>query len=609
MMQLAIYDAPGGNLIADYTHRATGVSFATNERGFAECKARVSLLLSDAFYWHDRPGLPHVVITDNGETLYEGRLEDPGIGKDGLQLAALGYSRALTDTPYTALWGTTSVRGFVPVRPEDVGNRIPTKFEIDTNNRIYIAPKKGEVFATGGGTDVGGIVYQAPNGSSRGIVGVQFDYAVTAPNNYAIRMNAYSGPGFAGASTPWSLTATGVAQTGSVHITMSSAGRIEFYMFNDTGAAINPKATDTGADFLRITNLRIVTSTTNRVNTTLTALFGIGSTTNISVGSTANMYVGQELILNSGGATSERVVVTAVVDSTHFNCTAFLNSHNTPEPVQGFVIYADEIVKDVVATVNALNSNQLSSNTTLIQSPGLDLLDEVYEDMLPSDILDYLAALGDNASPPRQWEWKVWEDQRLAFQPQGNGRTWYVDVTDLEVVRTLEDVYNSVYAVYQDASNRKLRTAANTDTASINKYGITRQRAMHASTTSNTQATTQRDAALQDQKDPKPRAGITFSAVYDAGGGRYPLTEVRAGDTFVLRNLPPTLSSTVDRIRSFRLSRTTYDADKNTLTVEPEAALPTLDFMLARGAAGVGRAGNASAFHDPVMWQLPGWMW
>jgi hypothetical protein len=56
-----------------------------------------------------------------------------------------------------------------------------------------------------------------------------------------------------------------------------------------------------------------------------------------------------------------------------------------------------------VATVAALNATQLATETVLIESPALDLTDQVYEDRLPADILNSLIALGDNQTPPRQW--------------------------------------------------------------------------------------------------------------------------------------------------------------------------------------------------------------
>jgi hypothetical protein len=116
---------------------------------------------------------------------------------------------------------------------------------------------------------------------------------------------------------------------------------------------------------------------------------------------------------------------------------------------------------------------------------------------------------------------------------------------------------------------------------------VTRYGAITAQTTSSTQATTVRDASLQDNKDPKPRVGLTFSALYDASGGRWPNWAMRAGDTVTIRNLPPTSSTTIDRIRTFRVSETSYDVDTDTIAPTPEESLPTLDFLIARNAAGV----------------------
>jgi len=57
---------------------------------------------------------------------------------------------------------------------------------------------------------------------------------------------------------------------------------------------------------------------------------------------------------------------------------------------------------------------------------------------------------------------------------------------------------------------------------------------------------------------------------------------VRAGDTIVMRNLLPTSVLVTDRVRIFRINRTSYNAATNLLTVEPESPLPTLAALLAR---------------------------
>jgi hypothetical protein len=248
-------------------------------------------------------------------------------------------------------------------------------------------------------------------------------------------------------------------------------------------------------------------------------------------------------------------------------------------------VCADEIAKALAAYINNINSTQLSSSTALIQSPALDLKNEVYEEETPSDILNRLVALGDNQTPPRIWEVGVWENQMLHFRPRSSAsQTWYVDVTDLDLERTIETLTNSVYAVYQDTTNRTLRTSVNADSASVSRYGITRRSAIKANTTSSIQAGVQRDVVLVDRKEPLPRATIEFNVIYDQYGARHPLFMLRSGDTITIRNLPSTIIA--DKVRTFRISRTDYDSDSNTISVEPELPQNTLDVMLARQLKG-----------------------
>lgn len=576
MIHYAIYDSPGGQLLADYTHKARGVRISTNSRGYADCAAQIPLSLPEAFIWYDRPGLPHVELTDNGLTVWEGRLEDPAIIGAGLGAAALGYSRALQDIPYTALWSLTMVDDFRPVLATEIATAVPDRFVFDTQNRVYIAQKKNEVFGTTGAAKQAYIAYLAPDQSSRTIIGVSFDFTIVTPAaNWRAGFIAQNSD-FSTNSIPWLVNSGGAGTvTGSINTTFTGVPIVSFFM--DLNAANATYLGETGANFLRITNLRLVTSTTNRINTTLTANRNAGASVTATVGSTARMYVGQRLQIVGGGG-SESVLVEGVTNATQFVAT-FVNNYVIGDAVLAHVVYADEIAKDIVAGVAAVNSTQLSSNATLIQSPGVDLLDEVYEDQYGADVLDYLASRGDTSL--RRWEWAVWDDRRLTFQPHGSGRTWYVDITDLEVIRTLENLANSVYATYQDPTGRILRSATNADSFSVSKYGLTRRQVAPASTTLVAQARIHRDTILADQKDPLPQARIAFDAVYDATGGKHLLAEVRAGDIFVIRNLPPTLSSSIDRIRTFRLTRTDYDLDTGVLTVEPEAPLPTLEAQLA----------------------------
>lgn len=244
------------------------------------------------------------------------------------------------------------------------------------------------------------------------------------------------------------------------------------------------------------------------------------------------------------------------------------------------------IVKDLISTTIAVNPTQLSPSTAWIQSTGVDLQNEIYEDTYPADILDHLAAIGDTAA--RAYEWGVWEGRQLHFRKRGSaGNQWHVDVTSLEFERSLREVYNSAYAVYSDANNATVRGATSSNVASVGRLGITRRKAVSAKTTSATQANTIRDTVLSDSADPMPRASIRFNQIFTASGAVVPSWRVRAGDTITIRNLPPTLAAITDRMRTFRISRTKYDAIAGVLTIEPESPLPRIETYLARQAEGI----------------------
>lgn len=225
----------------------------------------------------------------------------------------------------------------------------------------------------------------------------------------------------------------------------------------------------------------------------------------------------------------------------------------------------------------------LSASTALIQSPGVTI-SESYDDKFPAEILDRLTRLGDSATPPRVWEAGVWEGRRLHFRPRGEaGRDWYVDASRRKVQRTLQTLINSAYGVYNDATNLRAVTATSTDTASVNRWGVTRREAVKAQTRSSTLAAKARDMVVEDGREPAVRAEIEFDELFDAAGARWPLYSARSGDTITLRNLPLASSATLNRIRTFTILQTRYDAMTDRLRVTPESPLATLAEQLSGG--------------------------
>jgi len=511
MLQLAVFDAPNGVLIADLSSLARNVQASTNAHGFTALTASADLTLAQAFALYDRPGLPHVVLSDGANVIFEGRLEDVAITDPGARLTAFGYWRALSDVPYTALWSDTSVAAWRALTPADRTGARTEKWTTDTNNRLFIAPNKGEAYTT---TTPGWLGYAAPHRGARNIARVTFAYDLTASSDFRGRLISVD-TSFAGTpTTEWTLTGNGSAQTGTATITISGANTQYLYFQLEALSSVT-YAGETGDWYLKITNIRVLSTTASTVT-------------------------------------------------------------------------VDAIAAALASYVNGINSTQLSASATLIAAPGLDLTDEVYADEYPADILTRLVGLGDNQTPPRQWECGVWENQRLHLRARGAAaRAWYVDTGSLDVERSLATLANAAYGVYQDTTNRMQRTATTTDAGSIARFALTRRAAVAASTTSSTQAGVQRDAYLADRKDPPTRADIQIPALYDAVGGRWPLWLARSGDTITIRNLPPTLSLDVDRIRTFRIAETAYSCDTDVLSVTPELPRPSLEVLLARRDAGI----------------------
>lgn len=509
-LQVSILSSPTGYLILDPTPYLSGLTFSTNEHGFAACSFFVSGSLQDSFFIYDRPGFPHVAVTEKGATAWEGRLEDVAIVDGGIRFSALGYRRALSDTPYTAGWSISDVKAWRNVTETEISAAAPAKYEFNQDNQLYTSLRKNEIYATS--DESGDWVLQLPYSGSRAAYYVSFSYDYTLPTNWTHRVQTWD-EGFSGSSLEDTITGDGANHTGTKTITIAGANKeyVIFRTFNVTGADYT-NTLESDEWYIKLTNVR---------------------------------------------------VTTAALD-----------------------IDPADIVKDIISKANAANSSQLNSGTKFVEDTGLDLFNEVYEDADMGQIVDYLAALGDDAG--NVYESPVWENQVLYYRPRGSDvRNLYFDASSLNVERTINVLRNAAYGVYRDAGGRNIRTSTSTDSFSVARYGVTRTAPVTANTTDSTQAGLVRDTFLADHKSPIPRAGVEVKEIFDASGTRLPLWVARAGHVATARNLSPTLSADIDRIRTFRIAETEYNADADTLSITPESPLPTLDFLLARKAEGV----------------------
>jgi hypothetical protein len=588
-MQLALYhsaDGEGLTLIADLSRRVTSCVMATGPRGAAELRATVQMRrLAEQMRLYAREGALQLMLCEGGHEVWRGRLEDVTVGDGQLQLAAYGPWRALSDLRYTTLWSTTSVAEWF-VRTDDGGSGFnPDQFEIDTNNRLWMAAKKGDLHSN---AVPAGLAYVVPHRSARLIKNVAFDYVFTdTEGNYVCRLDewtaAYPPEGaWTFNATPWTLSATA---SGSVCIPFSADRTAAiFLLYRNIGvAAVN--ANETEQNSLKITNVRVTTQAL-AVDTTLTNAPGAGATS-FTVASAANIVIGMTLYL--GGTNPERVTVTNVSGTT-ISCSALANAKAIGNTCRAQRVLASEIVAHVAGQVNSLNGNtQLRAETTGIQATTTDLTDVVYEDVDAAEVVAGLALREDrraHVSPGRRLRFETLEDP--ALRPA----TYYVHATSLEVARSLDAVANRRYALYQDSSGRTLRAdkaaAAANSSASQRRWGIIREQSVELDTTSATLAGVLQAVALGDTAEPSPRIRVAFSRVTTPDGLPVALWRVRAGDTFVIRNLARTLAADIDQVAVIRLARAEYDAVAGTLAVEAETPPNTLDAVLARLESSIG---------------------
>ena len=523
VMRLAIQvyaNSDMADMLSDFSLNAEGVRFATNPNGFSVLTIRrVRMSLAEAFTCYTWPGTPHIVVTaiDSG-VVWEGRVEDVGIVPGGLTLTAFGYQNAMRDLLYTGFWMKLGTSDWRSVTSEERPAARPEQYEMDNNNRLYIAPRKGETYS-GSVSNFGECTYVVPDKGDEPIRRIYASYDIRLPAGWTARLMVGQYDVTASLTDEATVTATGSQQTGTWSFNLTKERpRLVFVVGNQSGSDTTITA-DTGYYYAKLTNL------------------GVRSTT----------YV-------------------------------------TPRPP----VAASDIVAALVDYVSTINDKQLSGETAWIGETTTVMQDANYEDRRPADILSELAL-------QHGYQWSVWEDRVLSFAPVPTVdtlgvQTWVVDAeSDMNIQRSLGNVYTNVYVAYDSQNDGTLRTdeAENSDTRAA--IQLKRVRALSVDTQDATQAGAFRDAALGDWSQQRGRVQIRFNRVFDSGGGQAQLYQMRSGDIVTIRNLPPTLADNVDALRTFVIGETIYDVDAGRMDISPAVVVPVLDKMIARREAGLRR--------------------
>lgn len=587
-IQIAVWSINNQAMLADWTVRIASAVMRTNQHGNESLELEVRLPFYEAFNYYKQRGPLEIRVQWGPKPLWIGRIEDPtqfAHVQSGLKVIALGQWSALNDTTNITFWSKTGFEHFRPFTPFEVAGNVTDRYAYNTSNQVYIAPQKNALLGNTGTLKSAMVGYITPKLGARTIVGASFDFvhvATAAGWRAAFQTRAAD---FTGLANPWLIQSVGAGTViGSFFVTFAAGAIVDFFLDFNAADAVN--AAETGANYLKITNLRMVGSTTNQINTTITVVRTNGVGVTVTVGSTTNMYAGQRLIIGSGTANSESVLITSIASATTFVATivnAPGGGYAIGTTVQAFLIFPDEIIKDIITTTNAFNSSQLSAITTYVQSQAIDVDQAVYEDLKQQEIVNSLIERGDRQAVPRQWSALVEEDKILRVQPRGSGKVWYTDIVGLDVARSLQDLYTQAYPVYDSPNDDvKVRLAATSDTAAFNRYGINRRLAVQVDTTLDAVASQIRDMTLTNQKDPIPQATVEIKSISDDKGNPQPLFNVRADDVLVLRNLPTLLGTAYDRIRVLVIVRTEYNLIENTIKLDLELPTPNTNVQLAR---------------------------
>lgn len=549
--------------------RLANVVVSKDKHGSKQLKFELELSLADAGRIIVEQRIYDVRVYWFAELVWQGRADEIVSTLTGVKVSASGYWHAMYDTLHTSLWSTTDLSKWEVLTDAEVSGIAKDTYDYDNKNRIYITIRKNVVIRNNNDFPI--YAFRIPHENSLGaqIRGISFDAKIVLPTNFQFILGHRTWD-WASPATDFLYASAGSTVTIPVNITYTGVDAVYFLIYNNIGGDFT-NTFEAGGYYISVSNIRIVTSITNRIDTTFTANRAAGSNVTATVGSTARMYVGQLLQIKQGSISGETVTVLSIGSSTQFNAT-FINSYVIGDTVNAHVLYADQVVKDLISDVDNENDNQISTSYGLVNSPALDILDFVAEDMRPGDVISTLGAKGDNQTTPQFYIGGAW-DKTIFFNAVGtDAQTYYVDANDLEIVFTLDDLYNEIYATYKQAGGLTLRSAFAVDVRSQVTYQLTRQDFTNADTTSSVTALVERDAYLADRKDTSNRGRVSFDRVFLANGGSVPLALVRPGDIFVLRNLPASIAvlGSVDKIRSFRLGETIYDVAANKLTVTPD---------------------------------------
>lgn len=560
----------------------TGWDLSFSERGSAKATFNLTLRRNDLLWVYGSDQVFDVSAFVKGRRIFRGRTEGVKITGGKVQITALGYSRSYSDN---SVWIPVSIdrdySRLFPLNPtvSTAGALGHTKYNIDFNNRIYASLKKNQTY-TNAVVDVRTAFKPYPR-AGLGWNGFQFAYRYQLPTNWRFRFETLT----ENLNTPASVfeeVSAGVLRSGAASVFLGgTSASFDFAVYNSTGGNYTNTLED-DVWFFEVTALRAVTMRSRAINTTLTANVAAGANVLITVASTANMYVGQDIVLNNVGTPSELTQVLSIVSATQFRAN-LVNPYTSGQSVRGLASYPDEVI-DYIMTFNGADTPLDPSNVEITNNP-LDLHNFVRYGKPRESIIKELAALGGVNS--EEWTYYVTDDLVTHYKPTQNvsDRVWLLYLSELELQRLLESVGTVGLVHFKTSLGTDIRTFGVIDPDAEALYGIRRLVTTNLDTTSETEANLVRAKLLADKSAMSAQTTIRVAYATSDAGAQAQLFDIKPYDMCVISNLPLTVSPTINKIRSFRVSEVSVNA-KGDLKIIPDLPIPSLEFMLTRRSYG-----------------------
>jgi hypothetical protein len=255
-------------------------------------------------------------------------------------------------------------------------------------------------------------------------------------------------------------------------------------------------------------------------------------------------------------------------------------------------VYASDVIKRAVAVKAPL----ITFDADSVQATTFPIPHLVFAD--PTAVSKVI----DAANAYHNWDWFVWEDRKLFYQPAGTGTEWHARQADGAQLQlegdNASELYDRVFVSYDDVATGRHKIAGwpgsgfdveaaslidtNLDNPVVANLKSPRAMRIDLSFPTTDDGAVELGTAALDEARLAARSGtITLTGtVKDAGGVAQPVSAVRAGDTVRMMDLPN------DAPR--RIVETTYSHSNRQISLTINSSSSRLQALIERLIVGTG---------------------